>query len=165
MDGDRLEKKDFDILKALQENPELLYSTRKLSQKLKEKGITISKSSLAQRIKDLKDQGVIKPQILIDPKAADLNFSTFVWIKFHTYKNGNVEKMTAWAETHPNIIGLWQLGGGHDYFMHIITKNHEQYVQMVDLELRPFFKEFATYDSLATQEVIMYNTDFPLNNI
>ncbi len=109
------------ILRAAQRDGSL--SQKDLSQK-----VNLSPNACWNRVKALKDQGVILGQtVRLDRRKLDLGLVVFVMIRTRHHSAEWLEQFRSHVNAIPEVIDFFRIGGDYDYLLKVVTRDMESY--------------------------------------
>ena len=109
------------ILRAAQRDGSL--SQKDLSQK-----VNLSPNACWNRVKTLKDQGVILGQtVRLDRRKLDLGLVVFVMIRTRHHSAEWLEQFRSHVNSIPEVIDFFRIGGDYDYLLKVVTRDMESY--------------------------------------
>jgi len=144
----KIDEKDFQILKALNENAQA--STYKIAEK-----IDLSADGVGLRIKKLvKAKYIERFTILANLSMLGYNWYTFV-ITLGAFDAKHEAKLKEFIRVHPNIIKCEKVFGNYDLLFYIVVKNQIEFHKTIQ-DLKAHFAEiFRKYDTW-----VVYNERF-----
>jgi Lrp/AsnC family transcriptional regulator for asnA, asnC and gidA len=118
-----LDEIDKEILKVLQKNSRT--PLREIS-----KQVGLAESTVYERIKKLKERGIIKKfTIILDPESLGFHLLAFILIKAKAGKYSDVaEKLIAY----PEIVEIYETTGDYDMIVKIRTRSSEELNDFLD---------------------------------
>jgi Lrp/AsnC family transcriptional regulator for asnA, asnC and gidA len=118
-----LDEIDKEILKVLQKNSRT--PLREIS-----KQVGLAESTVYERIKKLKERGIIKKfTIILDPESLGFHLLAFILIKAKAGKYSDVaEKLIAY----PEIVEIYETTGDYDMILKIRTRSSEELNDFLD---------------------------------
>jgi Lrp/AsnC family transcriptional regulator for asnA, asnC and gidA len=91
-----------------------------------------SPSAVSKRIKELKDQGLIRKNIsLIDFEKLGYDFLTVTFIKTR-YEKNYAKKIGEKLKAIPNVIGIFFILGDIDFILITVNRSRKQYLQTME---------------------------------
>lgn len=124
---------DIAILNELSQDSRL--SMRELAKK-----VNLSPPSVTERVRRLEHEGVIKGYT-VELNWKELGFGLECIMEI-TVRNGDYERLKAWVQTHPRVLGCWRTAGKACYFVRICAR---------DLgEIEEFVNQIAAFTSPST---------------
>ncbi len=112
---DKLDKTDFQILRALQQDASL--SNVELAA-----SINLSPSPTLSRVKNLENSGVISRYVaLIDPHALGLKLNVFVRIALEKQESGALERFEQAVSQYEEVMEVYLMTGDEDYLLRIVV--------------------------------------------
>lgn len=124
----------------------LLYNNADINNKDLAQLINIAPSTCLERVKRLKQSGVIKGATIdVNLKNLGGNIEAIAAIRLQPYSEEIVNQLRDDLLKRPEIISLYHMGGSYDYFIHMSVKNSEHLRQFV-------FKEITSRDEVTTVE-------------
>ncbi len=150
----RLDELDRKILKELQ---------RDASQSLDEiaKTVASSKTPVWNRIRKMKDAGIIGQQtVILDPDALGLEACFFVLIRTSEHEADWQRKFLQSLRERPEVLEAHRLAGEIDYILKVRVKNARAYDQFY----QALISEVKIYNvtALLSMEEIKATTELPL---
>ena len=116
-----LDKFNRMILRVAQRDGSL--AQKDLSQK-----VNLSPNACWNRVKVMKDQGIILGQSLrLDRRKLDLGLVVFVMIRTRHHSSEWLKTFRNHVETIPEVIDFFRIGGDYDYLLKIVTRDMESY--------------------------------------
>ena len=110
----------------------LLYNNADITNKELAAQIGIAPSTCLERVKRLKNNGVIKgAYIEVNFKNIGGNIEAIAAIRLQPYSEEIVNKLRDDLLKLPEIISLYHMGGNFDYFIHMSVKDSEHLRQFV----------------------------------
>lgn len=149
-----LDPLDRKILEVLQEDTS--HSLDELA-----KRVGASKTPVWNRIRKLKDAGVIRKEVVIlDPEALGLDACFFVLIRTSEHDADWLERFMAAIKKRPEVIEAHRLAGDIDYILKVRVPNPRAY----DDFYRALIKEVSIFNVTSTlsMEEIKNTTALPL---
>lgn len=118
-----LDEIDKEILRVLQKNSRT--PLREIS-----KRVGLAESTVYERIKKLKQRGIIKKfTIILDPETLGFHLLAFILIKAKAGKYAEVaEKLISY----PEIVEIYETTGDYDMILKIRTRNSEELNEFLD---------------------------------
>ncbi|AGT34190.1 transcriptional regulator [Thermococcus litoralis DSM 5473] len=118
-----LDEIDKEILRVLQKNSRT--PLREIS-----KRVGLAESTVYERIKKLKERGIIKKfTIILDPESLGFHLLAFILIKAKAGKYAEVaEKLIAY----PEIVEIYETTGDYDMILKIRTRSSEELNDFLD---------------------------------
>ena len=133
-----LDETDKEILKVLQKNSRT--PLREIS-----KRVDLAESTVYERIKKLKEKGVIKKFTIIpDPEALGFNLLAFILIKARAGKYADVAKELV---KYPEIVEIYENTGDYDMILKIRTRN--------STELNEFLNKIGEIDGVVATHTMV----------
>ena len=112
---------DRKILRVLQADASL--STSDVAER-----VGISQSPCWRRIQRLKDEGVIRAQVvLLDRKKIGLNAQVFAQVKLNAHGRQHLEEFSEAIRRFPEVLECYVLMGTVDFLLRIVTADIEAY--------------------------------------
>ncbi len=112
---------DRKILRVLQADASL--STSDIAER-----VGISQSPCWRRIQRLKDEGVIRAQVvLLDRKKIGLNAQVFAQVKLNAHGRQHLEEFSEAIRRFPEVLECYVLMGTVDFLLRIVTADIEAY--------------------------------------
>ncbi|MFG1450060.1 MAG: Lrp/AsnC family transcriptional regulator [Thermoplasmataceae archaeon] len=91
-----------------------------------------SPSAVSKRIKELKDQGLIRKNIsLLDFEKLGYDFLTVTFIKTR-YEKNYAKKIGEKLKAIPNVIGIFFILGDIDFILITVNRSRKQYLQTME---------------------------------
>ncbi len=135
----KLDNIDLRILTDLYNNADI--TNKELAAK-----VGIAPSTCLERVKRLKQNGVIKGAYIdVNLKKIGGNIEAIAAIRLQPYSEEIVNKLRDDLLLHAEIISLFHMGGSYDYFIHMSVKDSEHLRQFV-------FKNITSRDEVTTVE-------------
>ena len=108
--------------------------------------IGIAPSTCLERVKRLKQSGIIKGTFIdINMKHIGANIQAIAAIRLQPYSEEIVNQLRDDLLKLPEIISLYHMGGSYDYFIHMSVKDSEHLRQFV-------FNAITSRDAVTTVE-------------
>lgn len=148
--ADALDALDRKILAALQED-----ATRPLDELATLVGS--SKTPVWNRIRKLKERGVIKKQVaILDPRAVGLTSCFYVLIRTARHEKAWLDQFVAALEKRPEVLEAHRLAGDVDYILKVRVADAEAY----DIFYRSLVSDVSIFNvtSLLSMEEIISKT-------
>ncbi|MEI6894732.1 MAG: Lrp/AsnC family transcriptional regulator [Colwellia sp.] len=124
----------------------LLYNDAGISNKELAAKIGIAPSTCLERVKRLKQSGIIKGALIdVNLKAIGGNIEAIAAIRLQPYSEEVVNKFRDDLLQTPEILNLYHMGGSYDYYIHMSVKDSEHLRQFV-------FKNITSRDEVTTVE-------------
>jgi len=99
-----------------------------LSQKDLAQKVNLSPNACWNRVKTLKDQGVILGQtVRLDRRKLDLGLVVFVMIRTRHHSAEWLEQFRSHVNAIPEVIDFFRIGGDYDYLLKVVTRDMESY--------------------------------------
>jgi Lrp/AsnC family transcriptional regulator len=142
----QLDELDKKILAALQEDV-----TRPLDELAQLVGS--SRTPVWNRIKRMREQGVIKRQVaVVDPEALGLDACFFVFIRTAEHDAGWLQRFLEAVQSSPAVIEAHRLAGEVDYILKVRVPNPRAYDAFYR-ELIRHVKIFSVTSTLSMEEI------------
>jgi DNA-binding Lrp family transcriptional regulator len=124
----------------------ILYKDADITNKELSIQIGIAPSTCLERVKRLKQSGVVKNSFIdVDFKSTGGNIEAIAAIRLQPYSEEIVNKLRDDLLKLPEIVSLYHMGGNYDYFIHMSVKDTEH--------LRGFvFDAITSRDEVTTVE-------------
>lgn len=154
---DKLDKTDFQILKALQQDASL--SNVELAA-----SINLSPSPTLSRVKNLENSGVISRYVaLIDPHALGLKLNVFVRIALEKQESGALERFEQAVSQYDEVMEVYLMTGDEDYLLRIVVPDMQALERFIldHLTRIPGIKNIKS--SFALKQV-KYKTALPITD-
>ncbi|PCI53209.1 MAG: ArsR family transcriptional regulator [Gammaproteobacteria bacterium] len=124
----------------------LLYNDADITNKELAAKIGIAPSTCLERVKRLKQNGVIKGAFIdVNLKTIGGNIEAIAAIRLKPYSEKIVNKFRDDLLKYPEILNLYHMGGSYDYFIHMSVQDSEHLRQFV-------FKKITSRDEVTTVE-------------
>ena len=152
--AEALDTLDRKILAALQED-----ATRPLEELARHVGS--SKTPVWNRIRKLKERGVIKDQVaLVDRRAVGLDSCFYVLIRTARHEKAWLDQFLAALYKRPEIVEAHRLAGDIDYILKVVVADAAAY----DAFYRSLVADVSIFNvtSLLSMEEIISRTALPL---
>ncbi|ALV63061.1 Transcriptional regulator, AsnC family [Thermococcus sp. 2319x1] len=118
-----LDEIDKEILRVLQKNSRT--PLREIS-----KRVGLAESTVYERIKKLKEKGIIKKfTIILDPESLGFHLLAFILIKA---KAGKYAEVAGKLITYPEIVEIYETTGDYDMILKIRTRSSEELNDFLD---------------------------------
>ena len=145
-----IDEKDKKLLEALRENAEL--STYKLSKKT-----GIPQTTVLNRIRKLKEEGIIKRYTVdVDHKKLGDNVKALIFVKVNKdiekKKHGNVGDIEEKLSRHQEVLCVKRLMGKQDFMIELVTKNVDTLNLFLITKIRSLDEVSDTETVLVLQE-------------
>ncbi|MEO1292132.1 MAG: Lrp/AsnC family transcriptional regulator [Pseudomonadota bacterium] len=121
-----------------------------------------SKTPVWNRIKKLREAGVIRGQVaILDPEAAGVATCFYVLVKTNSHDTGWLEKFLNAVQGQPEILEAHRLAGEIDYILKVRVPSPKDY----DGFYRRLISEVSIYNvtSLLSMEELKATTELPLS--
>jgi len=124
----------------------ILYKNADITNKELAAQIGIAPSTCLERVKRLKQHGVIKNAFIdVNLKTIGGNIEAIAAIRLQPYNKEVVNKLRDDLLQLPEILSMYHMGGNHDYFIHMSLRDSEH--------LRNFvFEAITSRDEVTTVE-------------
>ncbi len=150
----RLDSKDYDILKLLQEDG--ARSDAELARR-----VNLSTSGLKKRRLKLEREGIIeKKVILVDRNALGLGLQCFVHVSLAHQREDADRQFRDAIERMPEVMECHFLTGQHDYLLKVVVRNYADLERLLSDLTRPPVERLLT--SIVLTEV-KRTTSMPLD--
>ncbi|MGI9451179.1 MAG: Lrp/AsnC family transcriptional regulator [Geminicoccaceae bacterium] len=152
--ADALDALDRKILRALQED-----ATRPLDELAALVGS--SKTPVWNRVRKLKERGVIKKQIaVLDPRAVGLASCFYVLIRTARHEKAWLDQFVAALKKRPEVLEAHRLAGDVDYILKVRVSDADAY----DTFYRSLVADVSIFNvtSLLSMEEIISRTDLAI---
>lgn len=152
--ADALDALDRKILRALQED-----ATRPLDELAALVGS--SKTPVWNRIRKLKERGVIKKQVaVLDPRAVGLASCFYVLIRTARHEKAWLDQFVAALKKRPEVLEAHRLAGDVDYILKVRVPDADAY----DTFYRSLVADVSIFNvtSLLSMEEIISRTDLAI---
>ena len=150
----RLDSKDYDILKLLQEDGSR--SDAELARR-----VNLSTSGLKKRRLKLEREGIIeKKVILVDRNALGLGLQCFVHVSLAHQREDADRQFREVIERMPEVMECHFLTGQHDYLLKVVVRNYADLERLLSDLTRPPVERLLT--SIVLTEV-KRTTSMPLD--
>lgn len=124
----------------------LLYNNADINNKELAAQIGIAPSTCLERVKRLKQNGVIKgAYVEVNLNTIGGNIEAIAAIRLQPYSEQIVNQFRDDLLHHPEILNLYHMGGSYDYYVHMSVKDSEHLRQFV-------FKNITSRDEVTTVE-------------
>ncbi len=121
----KLDEKDIDILRALQENARL--TNKELASK-----VHLSTTPTYERVKRLERQGFIRQYAtIIDADKVNLGFTVFCSVKLRQLNNEKANAFTAMMEDIHEVTECYNISGSFDYLLKVHARDMRSYQQFL----------------------------------
>lgn len=131
---------DHQIIEALQHDGNL--SNKELA------GIIgLAPSSCLERVRKLKQQGVITgTHATIDPNALGITLQAMIAIQVRQHSRDMVDAFHDYAQQLPEVIALYHVAGAHDFLAHVAVRDaqHLRDFALDSLTTRPEVRHIET---------------------
>jgi DNA-binding Lrp family transcriptional regulator len=112
-----LDRTDFGILKLLQNDASL-------SNKQIAAAVGLAPSSAHERIKRLRDEGVLRgSHAVVDPKAMGIRIEALFLIELAKHDRGAVDRFMAEIVEIPEVRSAFLITGRHDFVVHVVARD------------------------------------------
>ncbi|WP_455637415.1 Lrp/AsnC family transcriptional regulator [Parabacteroides sp.] len=136
---DKLDKKDLQILRILQDNARL--TTKELAAQ-----INLSSTPVFERLKRLESGGYIKKYIaVLDAEMLNLGFVVFCRVKLTRLNRDIATEFTRIIQDIPQVTECYNISGSYDYLLKIHAPNMKYYQEFI-------LNVLGTIDSLGSLE-------------
>lgn len=153
--ADSIDALDRKILAALQQD-----STRPLDELAKLVGS--SKTPVWNRIRKMKERGIIKREVaIVDPRAVGLGACFYVMIRTSRHEKEWMDAFLDALKARPEVQEAHRMAGEIDYILKVRVKDAEDF----DRFYRELTADISIYNvtSLLSMEEIIARTDVPLS--
>jgi len=124
----------------------ILYKNADITNKELARNIGIAPSTCLERVKRLKQSGVIQGAYIdVNLKTLGGNIEAIAAIRLQPYSEDIVNKLRDDLLLHPEILSLYHMGGSYDYYIHMSVRDSEHLRQFV-------FKNITSRDEVTTVE-------------
>lgn len=124
----------------------LLYNDADITNKELAAKIGIAPSTCLERVKRLKQAGIIKGAYIdVNLKAIGGNIQAIAAIRLQPYSEEIVNQFRDDLLQYPEILNLYHMGGSYDYYIHMSVKDSEHLRQFV-------FKKITSREEVTTVE-------------
>lgn len=124
----------------------LLYNNADITNKELAEKIGVAPSTCLERVKRLKQSGIIKGALIdVNLKAIGGNIEAIAAIRLQPYSEEIVNQFRDDLLQYPEILNLYHMGGSYDYYIHMSVKDSEHLRQFV-------FKKITSRDEVTTVE-------------
>ena len=124
----------------------ILYDDADITNKELAAKIGIAPSTCLERVKRLKQSGVIKGAFIeVNLKTIGGNIEAIAAIRLQPYSEEIVNKLRDDLLKYPEILNLYHMGGSYDYYIHMSVKDSEHLRQFV-------FKNITSREAVTTVE-------------
>ena len=124
----------------------LLYNDADITNKELAAKLGIAPSTCLERVKRLKQNGVIKGAFIdVNLKTIGGNIEAIAAIRLKPYSEEIVNKFRDDLLKFPEILNLYHMGGSYDYYIHMSVQDSEHLRQFV-------FKKITSRDEVTTVE-------------
>ncbi len=120
-----------------------------------------SKTPIWNRIRKLRENGVIKSQVaLLDAESLGIESTFFVLIRTAEHEKGWQERFLAALHARPEVVEAHRLAGDIDYIVKVQVKNAKAY----DVFYQSLIAEVKIFNvtALLSMEELKYTTQLPL---
>lgn len=138
MDLDRI---DFEILKALQNNA-------RLSNKELAAGVGLAPSSCLERVRRLTRAGVLRGfRADVDPRALGIGLQALVFVRLVRHSRKTVQTLRKHALGLPETVAVYHVAGQHDFLVHVAVRDadHLRDVGLDAFTTRPEVSRIETH--------------------
>ncbi len=116
----KLDQRDLDILRQLQEDSSL--STAELARRMK-----MSAPGLQKRLNKLAASGIVRGEVLlVDRQAVDLDVLCFVHVTLAHHEPDIVSRFREAICALPEVLECHLMTGEFDYLIKVVTRNHRE---------------------------------------
>jgi len=124
----------------------ILYNDADITNKELAAKIGIAPSTCLERVKRLKQSGVIKGAFIdVNLNTIGGNIEAIAAIRLQPYSEKIVNDLRDDLLLYPEVLSLYHMGGSYDYFIHMSVKDSEHLRQFV-------FKNITSRDAVTTVE-------------
>ena len=124
--------------------------------------INLSPTPTLRRLRKLENSGMIKGYTaVLDREALDLHTAAFVFIKLERNSTQNAQAFEQQIEKIPEVTGCWIVAGEHDYVLHIVTGDLEDYERLVKERLAGI-KVVTHIESIIVLKQVLERNALPL---
>ena len=152
--NDKLDKKDLQILRALQDDANV--SASALAEQ-----IGLSTNACWRRIKQMEQAGVIRGRVaLLNPEKLGLGVTAFVAIRTNEHNEAWLQSFASGVKDIPEVVEFYRLSGDTDYLLKVVVKDIADY----DRVYKKLLKVTSLYDvsSSFAMECIKQTTSLPI---
>lgn len=115
----RLDRIDFEIVEALQNDARL--SNKELAAR-----IDLAPSSCLERVRRLRDSGVLRgAHEEIEPAAVGVGLQAMIAVRLIRHSREMVEAFQAHAMTRPEVVSIYHVAGEDDFLVHVAARDAE----------------------------------------
>ncbi len=124
----------------------ILYNDADITNKELAAKIGIAPSTCLERVKRLKQSGIIKAAFIdVNLKSIGGNIEAIAAIRLQPYSEEIVNRLRDDLLQYPEILNLYHMGGSYDYYIHMSVKDSEHLRQFV-------FTNITSRDEVTTVE-------------
>jgi Lrp/AsnC family transcriptional regulator len=149
-----LDRYDREILQVLQDDATV--SIAELSQR-----VGLTSSPCWRRVQKLKEQGVIRKQVvLLDPAHLDLDVTVFILVKTNQHRMAWFQSFHRLVSSMPEVVEFHRVTGSTDYLLKVVVRDIKAYDRVYKALIQG--AELADVTSMFAMEQIKYTTALPL---
>jgi Lrp/AsnC family leucine-responsive transcriptional regulator len=149
---------DIEILNIIQENSKT--TNVQLSQ-----AIGLSPASTLERVRKLEKMGVIKGyHAVLDPMVVDLSFTGFIQVTLTRQARKHIQGFTDQILEIEEIVGCYQLTGGFDYLLKVVTQDIPSFEKLVNNRLSQI-EEIGHMHTLVSLSAVKEEAKLPLSHL
>ena len=149
-----MDSKDLKILRILQSDASL--SMGDLAEK-----VSLSKTAVWRRVRDLEKQGVIKQKVtVLDPVKVGFGLTIFALVRTNQHSDKWLGRFSKAIDGIPEIIQFHRTSGDIDYLLHIVAKDMADYDRVYKRLIREI--DLADVSSTFVMETIKSTTELPI---
>ncbi|MEM9532403.1 MAG: Lrp/AsnC family transcriptional regulator [Pseudomonadota bacterium] len=149
-----MKTKDREIVNLLQKDGSL--SMEQLAEQ-----VSLSKTAVWRRVKNLQAAGLLVKQVaLVDRKLAGFGITAFALVRTNQHSDGWYNKLKSAVESLPEILEFHRTSGDVDYVLRIVARDMEDYDRVYRALIRQC--DFADISSTFVMETIKETAALPL---
>jgi Lrp/AsnC family transcriptional regulator len=152
-----MDKKDLEILKLLQRNAAMPLA--ELAQ-----AVNLSSTPCWRRVQKLRDEGVIKQQVILcDPARLNLGLTAFVAIKTSQHNEAWMQRFVNGARDIPEVTEIYRMSGEIDYLLKVFAPDIAGYDRVYKKLMK--VADLQDVSSSFAMEVLKNTTALPLDYV
>lgn len=150
-----LDKFDWLILKALQENAE--FSMSEIGER-----VGLSHTPCWRRVKRLEEAGYIQKRVtLLNAKALDLGVSVHAYLTIKSHDESSLNAFEQAVGDIPEIVECYSTTGDKDYLLRVVVTNVDAYEKLLKTQL-VHLPNVASINSTFALKQVKYTTELPI---
>ncbi|MEQ8763313.1 MAG: Lrp/AsnC family transcriptional regulator [Planctomycetota bacterium] len=115
----RLDRTDFEILRALQNDARL--SNKELATR-----VGLAPSSCLERVRRLREGGVLRGfHADVAPEAVGVGLQAMIAIQLSRHSRASFDSIRAHLLSRPEVVGLFHVAGRDDFLLHVAVRDSD----------------------------------------